>query len=89
MDSGANDTSALANGLQRTRDQVSDGREDDGGVEWLRRRFVRPARPGGAQRSSEGLSGDVPRAREAKYRSPLPPRDLGYDMSGGAEAVET
>ena len=41
------------------------------------------------KRSSEGLSGDVAGAREAKYRSPLPSRDLGNDVSGGAEAVKT
>jgi hypothetical protein len=89
MDSGANDASTLANSLQRPRDEFPDGCEDDRGVELLRRRFVRPARPGGAERLSERLRGDVPGAREAKYRSPLLPRDLGYDMSGGAEAVET
>jgi hypothetical protein len=88
MDAGANDAPALANRLQRQRDEVSNGREYDRSIEQLRRRLVGAARPGGTESPGEGLGGDVSGPGKAKYRSLLPSRDLRYDMGCGAEAVE-
>ena len=40
MDAAANDAAAFANGGERGRNQRSDRREDDSGIEWFGRRFA-------------------------------------------------
>src|SRR4029453_1729795 len=53
------------------------------------RRRRRIAGPDAATLTREPLRGDVARPREGEHAAPLVPRDLGDEMRGGAEAVET
>ena len=85
MDAGAHDPAAFADSLQRQRNQIADGREDDRGIERLRRHLVGTARPYGAEGPRERLGGNVSWPGKAKDGSPLPFRDLRDDMGGGAE----
>ena len=88
MDAAADHPPALADRRKRHRHQGADRGEDDGRVELFRRRLVRPASPGGAQRAGEILRRGVTRAREGEDLAALPDRDLAQNMGGGAESVE-
>src|ERR1035437_6214816 len=84
----ADHASALALRFQRRRHQRAHRRENDGGIERLRRRLFRAARPHRAERAREVLRRRVALAREGEHAPALPDRDLRQDMGGGAEAVE-
>ena len=89
MDARANDSPTLADGRQCPGHQISDSRENDRRVEWLRRQFVGSPGPGGAEAPGESLGGSISGTRECEYRSPLPLCDLGNNMGGCAEAIES
>ena len=72
MDAGADHAAALADCLQRQRHEIADGREDDRGVERLRRHLVGSARPKRAELPGKGLSRVIPRPCEGKHRLQLP-----------------
>ena len=88
MDSGADDSAALADCSQRGWDEGSDRRKDDGGVERNRRGLVRSPRPDAAKGSGERLTGIVSRLGEGEHFASLPGGDLSDDVRGRAKAVE-
>src|SRR5205823_10578662 len=89
VDSGADHATALADVPERLGHEAAHGREDDCCVELLRRRFARSASPGTAERQRKGLTRRVAIASEGKDPAALPGDDLGQDVRGGAEAIET
>ena len=88
VDPGADDRPARGDRPQRRRDERADGREQDRGVELLRRLAVGAAGPLGAELARERLRLLVARAGEGEDAPPLRPRDLRDDVRGGPEAVE-
>jgi hypothetical protein len=88
MDSRANNAATLVDSLQRNGNEISDSRIDDRGIQRLRRHLVGSACPCCAEASSEVLRRDISGPGEGEHRSPLPSRDLGYDMGCGPESVE-
>ena len=77
----------LRNAASAAGTSVAHRREQDRGVERLRRRVVRPARPVDADRARERLTGMVARPGEGEHAPPLPATDLGDDVPSGAEAI--
>ena len=75
-------------GAQRERDEAAVGREDDRGVERLRRRRARRAGPRRAELAGERLRDVVAVARERVDLAALRARDLDEDVRGRTEAVE-
>ena len=57
MDAAADDPPALAQRGKRGGNELADRREKDRGVERLGRLFIRSARPFGAHRAGERLTG--------------------------------
>ena len=88
MDAGADDAAALRERAQRERNERTNGSEDDGGVQLLRRSLVRAAGPDCAELARERLPLFVARTREGENAASLVPRDLRDDVRGRAEAVE-
>src|SRR5262249_44794030 len=62
--------------------------EHDRRIERLRRLFVRPARPFGAELQRVALRIGIAGAREREHAAALPARDLGEDVRRGTEPVE-
>ncbi len=60
VNAAANDAAALANGGKRVRNERSDWREDDGGIQRFRGSFVRTASPARAERQGQALAGASP-----------------------------
>jgi hypothetical protein len=87
VDAAADDAPALRDRRQRRRDQSADRREDDRGVQRLRRRLARAARPFRVQRQREFLGGEVAVAGEGEDPSALPAAELRDNMRRRAEAV--
>ena len=81
-------TAAFRARPQRRGDERADRREQDRGVELLRRRPGRVACPLDAELERERLRRLVLRAREREHAPALVPRDLRDDVRRGAEAVE-
>ena len=89
MDPSAHHCAATGYGPQRRRHQAPHRGEDDGGVERLWRRGLRPARPLDAERAGEPLGILISRSGEGEYAPSLVARDLGHDVRRRAEAVQT
>ena len=70
------------------RDERSDRREDNRGVELFRRGVARTTRPDAAERASELLPLRVAVAGEGENAAALPRRDLGEDVRCGTESVK-
>ena len=88
VDAAADDPPALAHGGKGAWDQRADRREQNGRVERLGRLDRRAARPFGAHRARERLTGSVAGPGESEYAPSLPAADLGDDMRRGAEAID-
>ena len=88
VNSGADHASTFSHGAQRGRNQRADGRVENGRIERHRRRIVRGASPGGAERKGKLLRGAIASARERVDGTSLPICDLCNDMRGGAEPVQ-
>lgn len=82
-------TRPLAQGAEGPRDEVPVRGEDQGRVHRLGRRLVRPAGPRGPQRAREVLGVPVARPGQREHAPPLPAADLGDDVGGRPEPVET
>ena len=78
-----------ASAAQRRRHERADGREDDRGVELLRRRGAdrSPAHSQPSERAN-ACAAVVAGAGEGEHAPPLVERDLADDVRRGAEAVE-
>ena len=88
MDAGADDDAAAGEGAQRGGHELAHRREDDRGVELLRPRLVRRARPLAAELERERRGRVVPGPDEAEHAPPFVPGHLDDDVGRGAEAVE-
>ena len=88
VDAGADDDAARRAGPQRRGHERAGGREDQRGVERLRSRPVRVARPLGAQRQRQLPRAGVARAREGEHAPAFMHRDLADDVRGRTEAVQ-
>jgi hypothetical protein len=86
VDPGADDGARLAHGPQRGRHELADRREQDRGVELLRRPLVRAARPQSPERAGELLALRVAGTGE---REDAPPLVLGDLATMCAEAPIT
>ena len=88
MDSRADDDAGLSHGAKGKRDERPDGREDDRGIELLRRQLGGPSRPIHAERPREALPLVVAVPREREHATSLVTRDLRDDVRRRAEAVQ-
>ncbi len=88
MDAAADDAPTFDEGIQGERHQRPDGGEDQRGVKWRRRLFLRASGPACAERAGMSLGRFVARAGKGIDFAPLPAADLREDVSGGAEIVE-
>jgi hypothetical protein len=88
VDPGADDHAALGERAQCNGDERADRSENNGPVELLGRRFVRPTRPLGTKVARKALTLLIARSRERVHAPPLMARDLRDDVRRGAEAVQ-
>jgi len=88
MDAGANDSPALAHGLQGQRHEIADRRIDDRHIERLRRHFVGSSRPRCTEAAGKRLCVRISRTRERKHRPPLPLCNLRNDMARRTKTVD-
>lgn len=88
MDARAHDAAAFADCAERERHQRADGSIDNRAIEFDGRFSLRAACPLRAELSSKSLRGRVTGPGKDEYVAALPDCDLGYDVGGGAEAVE-
>src|SRR5439155_23209891 len=86
---GTDDDPAGVQRFERGRHQRTDRREDQGGIEGLRRRDERVAGPFGPQASRKRLLLRVTRRGKGKHASTLVAGDLRDDVGRVAEAIET
>ena len=89
VDSGTDHAPAFAHRLEREWNQCAIGREDDRGIELLRRQFIGPGGPARAQCSGKGLGCGITGACECEEIAALPFCYLRHDMRRGAESVQT
>ncbi len=89
MDPRANDATALADCLERKRDQGSHRRKDNRDVEKVGQQSVRTAFPLCLQAQSEGLTGAISQPCERVDGTPLRFDNMRQNMGRGAEAEET
>src|SRR5437762_1265454 len=88
MNSATHDDAATIDRAQCRRHQRADWRENNGRIEFLRRCFIRSARPDGTEADREFLRLRISRARESENVPALMPRDLGHDVSGRAKTIK-
>ena len=88
MDAAEHQRAALVQRRQRERYKRPDRRKDDGGIERLRRLFVRRRPPIGPELARELLRRRIARAREGVDLLAMEYRELGNDMRRGAEAID-
>jgi hypothetical protein len=69
VDAAADDDAAFGDGSERLRHQLPNRCEDNGGVEFLRWRRGRIARPNGTKRSGKPLRRRITRPGEGKNRA--------------------
>ncbi len=86
---GADDDSASVRRTKSRRNERTDRSEDDGGIEWLRWRFVRSPGPHRSEVTSKLLARDISRSRERENLTSLVGRDLCDHVRRRAESVET
>jgi hypothetical protein len=89
MDPRANDATALADCLERKRDQGSHRRKDNRDVEKVGQQSVRTAFPLCLQAQSESLTGAISQPCERVDGTPLRFDNMRQNMGRGAEAEET
>lgn len=89
MDPAADHSPALVHGAESQWDKGPRRREDDGGIELLRRQFVGTARPNRAQPQRKLLRSRVAWAREREDMTALELCNLGNDVGSGPESVES
>src|SRR2546421_568488 len=80
VNSATHDDAATIDRAQCRWHQRADRRENNSRIEFLRRCFIRSARPDGAETESELLRLCISRARESENVPSLMPRDLGHDV---------
>ena len=85
----ADDRAAALEHAQRCRDERTDRREDDRGIELFRRHFVRASCPDGAEPAREFLRRRVAWSGKRKKFPALMPRHLRNDVGRGAEAIDS
>ena len=88
MNSATHDDAATVDRAQCRWHQRADWRENNGRIEFLRRCFIRSARPDGAETDREFPRLRISRARESENVPALMPRDLGHDVRRRAKAVK-
>src|SRR5439155_25789621 len=86
---GADDGGALGGRTERGRYELAGGGEDDRRVELLRPRCERVAGPFRTQLEGERLRLLVARPREGEDAAALVAGDLGHNVGGRPEAVES
>jgi len=74
---------------QREWQETPNGREDDRRIERQEGRLVAVSRPHGALSAGERLRRRIARSREGIHFARLEARDLGHDVRGRAEAVDS
>src|SRR5215212_2533952 len=89
VDPSADHPPALANVAERDRDQRSDRRKQDRGIERHRRALVGAAGPDGAELRRKGLRLAIARARKGVDLAALPATHLRDDVRRGAETVDS
>src|SRR5215831_2680801 len=88
MDARADHDAGLPDGTECRRYELPDRREDDRGVELLRRRLVGAPRPLRSEPPRERLSLRISWACEREHAAPLVERDLDDDVRRRTEAVQ-
>src|ERR1700730_16579582 len=89
MDAGTDDDPTWIEGFEGGRHQRTDRREDQGGVERLRRRRERVARPFGTEPARERLFFRITRRGKGEDASTLEPGDLRDDVRRVPKAIPT
>ena len=89
MDAAADDDASFGDGLQSERHKIPNRSEDDCGIEFCWRQFVRTASPNRTEFDCKLLRFLVPRTREGVDLALLITRDLRDDVRCRAESVNT